>query len=138
PNLYALDFDLRDGSGQVVERIHNRIGLRSVTIERGVLLVNNVPVKLTGMCRHESYPTLGSALNEEIWRKDITLMKAANVNAIRTSHYPYGAGFYDLCDELGMYVVDEMAACMTPTDSDEMTPAFKQHARELVRRDKNH
>ena len=58
-------------------------------------------------------------------------MKAANINAIRTSHYPYGSKFYDLCDELGMYVADEMAACWTPTDTDELTPAFAQHAREL-------
>ena len=51
-------------------------------------------------------------------------MKAANVNAIRTIHYPYGKGFYELCDELGMYVVDELPYCWTPTDDKEMEPAF--------------
>src|SRR5262249_25971026 len=55
-----------------------------------------------------------------------------------TSHYPYGSGFYDLCDEMGMYVADEMNACWTPTNTDELTDAFAQHAREYVRRDKNH
>ena len=81
---------------------------------------------------------LGTALDDELWRKDVTMMKADNVNAIRTSHYPYGSGFYDVCDELGMYVMDEEAACWVPTDTDELTPAFAQHARELVRRYKNH
>src|SRR5947209_12632018 len=65
-------------------------------------------------------------------------MKAANVNAIRTSHYPYGSGFYDLCDELGMYVMDEMAACWCDPADPKLADAFAQHARELVRRDENH
>jgi beta-galactosidase/beta-glucuronidase len=138
PNLYRLSIDLKDASGQSIEHIERRIGIREVAIQSGRLLVNRVPVKLTGMCRHEIYPTLGTALNEEIWRKELELMKAVNVNAVRTSHYPYGAKFYDLCDELGLYVADEMAACWTPTDTDELTPAFAQRARELVRRDKNH
>src|SRR5207248_3102550 len=55
-----------------------------------------------------------------------------------TSHYPYGKGFYDLCDELGMYVCDELPYCWTPTNDKEMEPAFTQRARETIRRDKNH
>ena len=90
------------------------------------------------MCRHEVWPTLGSALNVDAWRKDLMLMKAANINAVRTSHYLYGSAFYDLCDELGMYVADELPYCWTPTDDAEMAPAFLQRARETVARDKNH
>lgn len=138
PNLYTLAVDLKDANGRVIEHVTKRIGIREVSIRNGILLVNNVPVKLCGMCRHDLAAHLGSALDEEVWRKDVSMMKAANVNAIRTSHYPYGSGFYDVCDELGMYVMDEEAACWTPTDTDELTPAFQQHARELVRRDKNH
>lgn len=138
PNLYTLAVDLKDANGQIIEHVTKRIGVREVSIRDGVLLVNNVPVKFTGMCRHDVAPTLGTALNDEMWRKDVSLMKANNINAIRTSHYPYGSGFYDVCDELGMYVMDEVAACWTPTDTNELTPAFAQHARELVRRDKNH
>ncbi len=138
PNLYTLAVDLKDAHGKVVEHLTNRVGVREITIKDGVFMVNNVPVKFAGICRHDLYPTVGSALNEELWRKDIMLMKAANINAIRTSHYPYGSGFHDLCDELGMYVADEMAACWCPTNTDELTPAFAQHARETVRRDKNH
>jgi beta-galactosidase/beta-glucuronidase len=129
PNLYDLSVDLKDESGKPLEHFSRRVGVREISIKDGVLMINNVPVKFTGMCRHDCYATLGSALNEEVWRKDIELMKAANVNAIRTSHYPYGSKFYDLCDELGMYVMDEMAGCWVPTDTDELTPAFQQHAR---------
>jgi beta-galactosidase/beta-glucuronidase len=85
-----------------------------------VLLLNGVPIKMAGMCRHDVSPAEGTATTPEIWRKDIELMKAANVNAIRTSHYPYGKGFYDLCDELGMYVIDELPYCWTPTNDKKM------------------
>jgi hypothetical protein len=138
PKLYDLRVELKDGEGKVVEVIERRVGIREVTVEGGVLMVNHVPVKFTGMCRHDNYPTLGTYNNEEVWRKDIGLMKAHNVNAIRTSHYPYGSGFYDLCDEMGMYVVDEMSACWTPTDAERLEPHFARQAREMVRRDKNH
>jgi beta-galactosidase len=138
PNLYNLTVELKDAVGKPIERITRRIGVREVSIKDGVLLLNGVPVKLAGMCRHDVSATQGTAVDEALWRKDVAMMKAANVNAIRTSHYPYGSGFYDVCDELGMYVMDEVAACWTPTDTDELTPAFQQHARETARRDKNH
>jgi beta-galactosidase/beta-glucuronidase len=138
PNLYDLALEVKDRDGKVTQTVSSRIGIREVSIKDGVLLVNNVPMKLTGMCRHDLSPTLGSALNEEVWRKDILTMKAANVNAIRTSHYPYGRGFYELCDELGMYVADEVAAGWTPADEPRLYPAWQQHARETIRRDKNH
>ena len=138
PNLHDLTLSLTDGDGGPVQELTRRVGVREVTTEGGVLLVNGVPVKLAGMCRHDVWPTTGTATNEEMWRTDIALMKAANVNAIRTSHYPYGSVFYDLCDEMGMYVVDELPYCWCPTDDPEMTPAFLQRARETTRRDKNH
>ncbi|HEY1686186.1 MAG TPA: glycoside hydrolase family 2 TIM barrel-domain containing protein [Tepidisphaeraceae bacterium] len=138
PNLYEMSLDLKDGDGKTIEQVKKKIGVREIEIKNGVFMVNNVPVKLEGMCRHDVYPTMGSAVDETLWRKDISLMKAANVNAIRTSHYPYGSGFYDLCDEMGMYVADEMAACWVPTNTQELEPMFAQHARETVARDKNH
>jgi beta-galactosidase len=138
PNLYPLTLELKDADGQTTETIARKIGVREITIKNAVLLVNGVPVKLAGVCRHDVYPTEGTAVGPDLWRKDITLMKAANINAIRTSHYPYGAGFYDLCDQLGMYVVDELPYCWCPTDDAGTKPAFEQRARETVRRDKNH
>ena len=141
PNLYDLSVDLKDDSGNVTEHLTKRIGIRQITIKDGVLLVNNEPVKPL-RARLPRKNIEGDARlrhsGPEQWRKDIEMMKAANFNAIRTSHYPYGSGFYDLCDELGMYVADEMAACWCPTNTDELTPMFAQHAREYVQRDKNH
>lgn len=138
PNLYRLTLKLKDTRGKTMETVSKLIGIREVSIKNAILLVNGVPVKLAGVCRHDIYPTEGTAVGPDVWRKDITLMKAANINAIRTSHYPYGAGFYDLCDELGMYVVDELPYCWCPTDTFELRPAFEQRARETVCRDKNH
>jgi len=138
PNLYQLNLKLKDASGKTIEKISQRIGIREISIKNGVFLVNGVPVKMAGVCRHDVFPTEGTAVGPDLWRKDITLMKGANINAIRTSHYPYGAGFYDLCDELGMYVVDELPYCWCDTDRTDMRPAFEQRARETVRRDKNH
>ena len=129
---------LKDRAGTVLETVTRRIGIREVSIQDGVFCVNHVPVKLTGICRHDVSPTLGTAVNEELWRKDITLCKGCNINAIRTSHYPYGPGFYDLCDELGIYVMDEVPYCWSPNDDLSLTPAYEQRARETVRRDKNH
>jgi beta-galactosidase len=138
PNLYSLSLELKDGKGKVLERVSRRIGLREVSITNGVFCVNHVPVKLVGICRHDVYPTLGTAITPEIWKKDLTLMKGANFNAIRTSHYPYGSGFYDLCDEMGFYVIDEEPFCWVNCDDPELKPAFEQRARETVARDKNH
>jgi beta-galactosidase len=138
PNLYQLTVELKDARRQTLETVAKRIGIREVSIKNSVLLINGVPVKLAGMCRHDVSATEGTAVGPDLWRRDITLMKSANINAIRTSHYPYGAGFYDLCDELGMYVADELPYCWCPTDDPETKPAFEQRARETIRRDKNH
>ena len=138
PNLYNLTLELKKAGDKTVETISKKIGIREVTIKDGVLLVNGVPVKLAGICRHDVYAPVGTAVGPDLWRKDITMMKSANINAIRTSHYPYGSGFYDLCDELGIYVVDELPYCWCPTGKEETRPAFEQRARETVRRDKNH
>jgi beta-galactosidase len=138
PNLYALSVELKGPDGRVRERVTRKVGIREVSIKDGVFCVNRVPVKLVGICRHDVYPTLGTAINAGVWRKDLTLMKAANFNAIRTSHYPYGSGFYDLCDEMGFYVLDEEPFCWVDCGDTNLTPGFAQRARETVRRDKNH
>lgn len=138
PNLYSLAVELKEHGGQTTERLTRRVGIREISVQDGVFRVNNVPVKLVGICRHDVYPTLGTALNPDIWRKDLALMKAANFNAIRTSHYPYGSGFYDLCDEMGFYVLDEEPFCWVNCDDPALMPAFEQRSQETVARDKNH
>jgi beta-galactosidase/beta-glucuronidase len=137
PNLYTMHVEVLDGD-KVAETVTKRFGIREVTLKDGVFLLNGKPIKMAGICRHDVSANDGTAVGPELWRKDIELMKACNINAIRTSHYPYGSGFYDLCDELGMYVADELPYCWTPTDDKEMEPAFTQRARETIRRDKNH
>jgi beta-galactosidase len=147
PNLYAMEIALADSAGHSTERLSRQIGIREVTVTNGLLLVNGTRVKLTGICRHDVSATDGTAVGEALWTKDLTLMKAANINAIRCSHYPYGSGFYDLCDKMGFYVLGELPYCWVgpptmiencPGDDPAMTPAFEQRARETVLRDKNH
>ena len=111
PNLYYVFYRLSDGNGKVVERVQDRIGFRKIEMKNGVVEVNGVPVKFTGVCRHDEFADCGHALNEECWRTDISLMQGANINAIRTSHYPPAERFMELCDEAGFYVLDEIPAC---------------------------
>ncbi len=101
PHLYRLTLETGE------ECIGEKVGLRTVCIRGGVLLVNNVPVKIRGVNRHESDPVTGACISREQAMKDLILMKQHNVNAIRTSHYPPTPEFLRLCDEMGFYVIDE-------------------------------
>ena len=139
PNLYSLTLQLMDATGQISETVSNRIGIRELTITNAVLYLNGVPVKMAGVCNHDSWATNGNAMGPDNWRQDILMMKAANINAIRTTHYNFGSGFFDLCDELGMYVADELPYCWVSSVGNlGMTPAFQQRAQEVIRRDRNH
>lgn len=110
PNLYSLKTDLLVG-GKVVEEISQRVGFRQIEVHGNQLFVNGSPVKLRGACRHEVDPVRGRSLTPEIWRKDAELFRAANVNYIRTSHYPPAEEFLDLCDEYGFFVECEAPLC---------------------------
>ncbi len=101
PYLYKLELITED------EIIGERVGVRNISTENGVFRINSVPVKLKGVNRHDSYPRTGSVASVEQMTKDLHLMKRNNINCIRTSHYPNAPVFYQLCDELGFYVVDE-------------------------------
>jgi beta-galactosidase/beta-glucuronidase len=138
PNLYYVFYSLSDGK-RTVERVQDRIGFRSVEIKGGVMMVNGVPVKLTGTNRHEEFSPFGHALNEQCWQTDIKLLKAANINAIRTSHYNHAARFLELCDEAGFYVLDESPFCWVVTEIKDLTRqwAFLLRAKETLARDKN-
>ena len=89
------------------EKILQRVGIRTTRVENGVYKLNGKPIKLKGVNRHESDPTTGATVTVASTVKDLKLMKWANVNAIRTSHYPNCPEFYDLCDAYGFYVMDE-------------------------------
>jgi beta-galactosidase/beta-glucuronidase len=138
PNLYYVFYRLSDGN-QTVERVQDRIGFRKIELKTGVLNINGVPVKFTGTCRHEEFSPYGHALTEECWKTDIALMKADNINAIRTSHYNHAARFLELCDEAGFYVLDEIPSCWVVTEIRDAsrTWAFTFRSMETLNRDKN-
>lgn len=101
PYLYSLTIISGD------EKIGERVGLRRVSVENGVVKINGRAVKFKGVNRHDSYPDTGYYASVGQMKKDIVLMKKHNINAIRTSHYPNSPLFYRLCDEYGLYVIDE-------------------------------
>ncbi|MGW4646858.1 glycoside hydrolase family 2 TIM barrel-domain containing protein [Kitasatospora sp. NPDC004289] len=130
------------------ERVPLRIGFRTVAVEDGLLKVNGRRVLFRGVNRHEFHPVTGRTLDPETMRADLVLMKRHNVNAVRTSHYPPHPAFLDLCDELGLWVVDEcdlethgfepLGWQGNPADDDRWTPALLDRAARTVERDKNH
>jgi len=107
PNLYTLTMELLSSTGEVLEVISSRIGFREVEIRNGQLLFNGKAIDIKGTNRHEFDPDRGRALTRESMIRDIVLMKRLNINAVRTSHYPNDPQWYSLCDEYGLYVMDE-------------------------------
>ena len=130
------------------ERVTLRVGFRRVVIEDGLLQVNGHRVQLHGVNRHEFDPDAGRVVSEALMVRDIELMKAHNVNAVRTSHYPPHPRFLELCDELGLYVIDECDLethgfivsewRRNPSDDPEWEEALVDRMRRTVERDKNH
>ncbi len=107
PELYTLVISLLDKKGGVIESVSSKIGFRKVEIRGGQLLVNGVPIYIRGVNRHEHNPELGRYVTEDEMILDIQLMKQFNINSVRTSHYPNIPRFYELCNEYGLYVIDE-------------------------------
>ena len=130
------------------ERVPLRIGFRTVELSDGLIKVNGKAVLFKGVNRHEWHPEKGRALDRETMREDVLLMKRHNINAVRTSHYPPHPDFLDLCDEYGLWVIDEcdlethgfteQAWRDNPVDDDRWTPALLDRAARMVERDKNH
>ena len=109
PHLYHLHLDLVAPDGAPLHRFSEHIGFRTFEIRPGGLYVNGSRVVLKGFNRHSFWPQSGRTLNAEINRTDVLWMKAMNANAVRMSHYPPDRSFLDACDELGLYVLDEIA-----------------------------
>lgn len=107
PHLYTATLTLKDAQGSVVDATSSRCGFRRLEIKNGVFYVNNVAVKLKGVNRHEHTYRDGHAISRESMIEDILLMKRGNVNHVRNAHYPNQHVWYDLCDEYGLYVMDE-------------------------------
>ncbi len=143
PNRYTLVFDLKNKAGDLLESRSAKIGIREVSIKDGEFYINGKPVLLYGVNRHDHSPVNGKVVSEELMIQDITLMKRFNINAVRTSHYPNDSRWYELCDQYGLYLMDEAnlethgLGGKLSNDTD-WTIAFLERAVRMVERDKNH
>ncbi len=153
PNLYTLLLTLKDESGDIIEATSCKVGFRSVEIKDAQLMVNGKPVLVRGVNLHEHNAYTGHVIDKETMLKDIELMKKHNINAVRMSHYPQSPLWYKLCDEYGLFLVDEsnlethgMGAewqswfnkDVHPAYSPQWAAAHKDRAERLFNRDKNH
>ena len=143
PSLYTVEIELLGSDGTVLERTQQRIGFRHVEIHQRQLLVNGQPVWIFGVNRHDHHPERGKAVTVADMRADLLTMRQHNITAVRTSHYPNDPAFYDLCDELGMYVVDEAnieshAYNTSLCDDPRWRSAWLARGSRMVERDRNH
>ena len=107
PNLYRVLVSLLDQKGTALEIEAYYVGFRNIEIIGGLLCLNGKPLLIRGVNKHEHDPVRGHTESLELVERDLRLMKQHNFNAVRCCHYPHQPGFYDLCDRLGLYVVDE-------------------------------
>jgi hypothetical protein len=135
PNLYTLRVSLRQG-GRTVHMVSKRFGFRTFEVRVGEgLYLNGQKIRLKGVCRHSFWPDSGRCLSEEISYADVRLIQEMNMNAVRMSHYPPDEHFLDACDELGLYVLDELAGWQRPPYDTEIG---KKLVKEMVTRDVCH
>ncbi len=143
PYLYTLVIELKDGNGAVIEILEEKTGFRELEIKNAQVLVNGVPVMIKGVNRHEHDPYLGRTMTRATIERDFQLMKELNINSIRTSHYPNDPLFYDLADQWGFYICDEVnAECHYGERFLAWQPgwveAFMDRTTRYLQRDKNH
>jgi len=147
PDMYSLVLVLKERDGMISQVVGSRVGFRTSEIKNGQLLVNGKPVLLKGVNRHEHDPVTGHVISEKSMIRDIILMKNNNINTVRTSHYPNDPRWYELCDEYGLYVIDEAnieshglgyAPERTLGNNPEFMEAHIDRIKRLVERDKNH
>lgn len=138
PNLYTLTVEVKNGRSSL-QSVEQRVGFRTVNVRGTEIHINGVPVKFRGTCHHDQDPLLGRAVTPEIERKDLLLIREANLNALRTSHYPPLPQLLDFADELGVYVESEASMCWVAGSDDlRNTPRIIQLGAELLARDRNH
>jgi len=134
PSLYWARLTLT-ALGPPLYQTTERFGFRTIEVRRGRgIFVNGTQVKLKGINRHSFWPETGRTLNDSIQLLDVRLLKEMNLNAVRTAHYPPDARFLDLCDSLGLYVLDELAGWQKAYG----TAVGRKLVREMVRKDVNH
>lgn len=144
PNLYDVDIVL-SSKGKELEHFNNHLGVRKVEVKGEVVYYNGKPIKIKGVNRHEFHPRTGRAMDRATMELDLKMIKQANINLIRTSHYPDDPLFYELCDIYGLYVMDEAnqeshaygLKNRELGDNPDWTKAHLDRAESLVARDKN-
>ena len=110
PNLYVVKLSILEGDN-VQDVITKSIGFRQIEVRGNRVFVNNMPIKLRGVCHHETMPLRGRSVNDNMWEKDVQLFREANVNYMRTSHYPPAEELVDACNRLGMFLEIEAPFC---------------------------
>ncbi|KMZ43610.1 MULTISPECIES: beta-galactosidase subunit alpha [Bacillales] len=148
PNLYHLLIAIEQESGEKTEVIPIRVGFRRIEVKGNNFYVNGVAIRLNGVNRHDHHPDLGRAVPYETMREDVLMMKRHNINAVRTAHYPNDPRFYDLCDQYGLYVMDETdlethgfqltGNISQLSDDPEWEQTYVERMERMVERDKNH
>ncbi len=146
PHLYKVNITLSDTDGGVLETFDYHWGVRKIEIEGDIFKVNGKPIKLKGVNRHDYHPRTGFYVDPQTMERDIRLMKQANINMIRTSHYPHLPLLYELCDRYGLYVMDEAnheshaygLGSKDLGDNPRWTLAHVDRAVSMLERDKNH
>ncbi|MBN2412962.1 glycoside hydrolase family 2 [candidate division KSB1 bacterium] len=133
PNLYSADIKLNGTN--TIHDISEKFGFRTIEVRQGDgIYVNGQKIRLKGVDRHSFRPESGRTLSKQVSIEDVELMKDMNINAVRMSHYPPDAHFLDVCDSLGMYVLDELSGWQAAYS----TPVGVKLVKEMVTRDVNH
>ena len=146
PNLYPFSIELVDRKGVVVEHFDYHLGVKRVECDGEVFMINEKAVKLRGVNRHDHHPVTGRYVDDATYEQDVRLMKQANINFLRTSHYPDREYLYEICDRWGIYVMDEANqeshgygyANRVMGEDPDWEKAHVDRAISLVERDKNH
>ena len=143
PYRYVIDLFLHDPDGAVIDSARQLTGFRSVEVRDRQLLMNGQPVWIKGVNRHETHPDRGRSMSPDELRAELNVMKRHNINAIRCAHAPADEALYDLCDELGFYVIDEAniethARQSSLCHDGRFAVAMLDRFRRMVERDLNH
>ena len=134
PNLYQVQINLKEAS-EIKHQIIQRFGFRTVEVRQNDgIYINGTKIMFRGVCRHSSWPTSGKTMSKELSILDVNLMKDMNINAVRMSHYPPDQHFLDVCDSIGLFVLDELSGWQNFYD----TETGKRLVKEMVERDVNH
>lgn len=156
PELYRLILTMTDEEGHLIDVREHVFGFRTIEVKQGQFFVNGVSIKVKGVNRHDTHPDRGYAVTREDMIQDMTLMKAHNINMVRSAHYPNDLFWYELCDRYGMYSMDEadlethgfihneklgangIGQVVGVNDLSEWREAFVDRARRMVQTHKNH